>query len=360
MPANCRCCAPMKKILQILNAAFLIFVLIVQGTILNIYIISHYNDSVTPYFWFLADFACLFVFAGTLTVSYQYLTKVYRNSAPPVKFNLSPRRIHSKFPTSKLGILPLSYSSWIIYSAIQLSKVVIIFKSSIPFKLTPADTFGPQLLQVAIAMSGIIFCLLVEGHNWAPHHSPRYNFVTSVCAKTALEVLDTVDFLAILFIKDSHKAVTLEEAIRYLDDTILILCSFNFFLPALALYKLSLSDVTTETLFWPVTLIYNLFHLCAIDIPFLVIRLYLWVGHGYNSSIFLMKNIFGIIFILRSAYPDIVEVRKSYGISTVPDNSDTNGGVNMETGDNIEMEMVLESPHKPERKKADSAGDTVA
>ncbi|KAK7794742.1 hypothetical protein R5R35_000771 [Gryllus longicercus] len=45
--------------------------------------------------------------------------------------------------------------------------------------------------EITIALSGVVFLLLVEGHNWAPRGSPRYLFVTLVCGKTAIEILDT-------------------------------------------------------------------------------------------------------------------------------------------------------------------------
>ncbi|XP_046991966.1 transmembrane protein 121B-like [Schistocerca americana] len=332
VPSEASCCSvPRRMIFHVLDAVFLITILILQGTILNYYIIKHSKHHVTPYFWFIADIASLFIFAGTLTVSYQYLTKV-KSDFDTDTFFLSPKRIlHRKFPTSKLGIMPLSYVSWIIYSTFHFSKVAVIFKSGIPDHLKADDFLGNQALQITIALSGIIFILLAEGHNWSTRQSPRYLYVTSVGWKTGIEILDTVNLLALLLVNETKMILTYT-----LENSVLIVCSFNFFLPALALYKLSLSDMNHVRLFLPLNVLYNVLHLCLIDIPFLAIRIYIWVNYNKNASIFLMKNVFGIIMVLRSAYPDLHELFQRRYASKLSSNQ----GHNRATKEDISLHVL--------------------
>lgn len=355
------CCAPRQLVLHVLDASSLIFVLVLQGSVLNYYIIEHYKSSVNPYFWFLADFACLFVFAGTLTISYQYLTKVRfaeKHSQVPGSemFPLSPKRISKRFPVSRLGIMPLSYCSWLFYSFFLLAKIVLIVRSGILYNLDPKQTFGPQLLQVTVTLSGIIFLLLVEGHNWAPRGSPRYVFVTLVCGKTAIEILDTVSLLSLLHTQPIRHLVTLETAVKGLELPILVLCCFNFVLPALALYKLSLSDVSNEVLILPLSLLYNLLHMLLIDFPYLGVRLYLWVNFDHSTSVLIMKNVLGIILALRGLIPDTSELVKRHRTAAGSVKPVANGYVEGGGGDLLEMHPVAVTG-KRDVKEVDSSGD---
>lgn len=92
------------------------------------------------------------------------------------------------------------------------------------------------------------------------------------------------------------------------ETLIVVLSGVNFLLPVLVLYKLSLGDRSCDR--WPVSisLIHTILHICCIDVPFLGVRLYLWVQYHHNSSIFIMKNVFGIISSLRATYPDVREL----------------------------------------------------
>ncbi|GLH07648.1 Uncharacterized protein GBIM_13103 [Gryllus bimaculatus] len=362
MAPSATCCSPRHLVLHVLDASSLILVLVLQGSVLNYYIIDHYKSSVNPYFWFLADFATVFVFAGTLTISYQYLTKVRfaeNDSKLPsgAMFPLSPKRLTRRFPVSRLGIMPLSYCSWLIYCTFLLSKIVLIVRSGILYDLSPQATFGPQLLQITIALSGVVFLLLVEGHNWAPRGSPRYLFVTLVCGKTAIEILDTVSLLSLLHTHPVRHLGALHAALQGLEIPITVLCCFNFVLPALALYKLSLTDVSAEVLALPVSLLYNLLHMMLIDLPYLGVRLYLWLNYDHSTSVLLMKNVFGIILALRGLIPDVTElVRRRRTADGTPKPAAANGYLEGGAGELLELQPV---PCVKEAGDAAAEGDCI-
>lgn len=305
------CGCSWRRVIHILDAGMLLAVQVLQGSILNYYIISHYRNSVVPYFWFVGDFLCLFVFVGTLTIAYKYFNRITNTDHPSdgSSFKLSPARLINGYSTTRFGVLPLSYLSWMFYAGILIGKVAVIFKSDMPGTLNPANMFGPQLLQVTIALAAVIFLLLAESHNWAKHRSARYHFVTSTCAHSGLAVLDTVSLLSVLVPSTSSRTT---EPPEYLLDIILFLGLINLMLPAMALYRLGLSEPSAEKtqaeLLLPFSVIHDLCHLVLVDIPFLLVRAYLWIGHGQHTSLFMMKNVLGIMVTLRSLHPDISEL----------------------------------------------------
>ena len=90
----------------------------------------------------------------------------------------------------------------------------------------------------------------------------------------------------------------------------------------------------------PLKIVYNLLHLCLIDIPYLAVRMYLWTAYAHNASIFLMKNVFGIVFVLRGIYPDFEElIRRHYSVDE-SHRAGSNGYLPGITEDHIEMETL--------------------
>lgn len=71
-------------------------------------------------------------------------------------------------------------------------------------------------------------------------------------------------------------------------------------------------DFASEKTALQITVVYNLLRLTLIDIPFLAVRLYLWMFYHQNASLFLMKNVFNIILVLRALYPDLVALSNDH------------------------------------------------
>ncbi|XP_046681065.1 uncharacterized protein LOC124367909 [Homalodisca vitripennis] len=299
-------CGSRRLIIHILDAATIIIIVGLQGGILNFYLIKYYNESIGPYFYFLADLFTMIVFAGTLTTSFNYLTKKQAiDEKLKKKANFfTPARLIQEVEISlpwshqRLGVMPFSYISWLVYVIIMLSKVVVIFESpGLIEHLSEKDKFGPNVLKLTIALASLVFLSLVEGHNWSKRGSARYSFVTSTCAKNGIEMFDAVAFLAM-----QMEGKVKESAYK---DAILALSTFTFFLPALSLFKLSLLDFASEKACLQVTVLQNVLRLTTVDLPFLAVRMYLWMYYNENASLFLMKNVFNIIIISRTLCPDL-------------------------------------------------------
>ncbi len=95
--------------------------------------------------------------------------------------------------------IPLCYISWFMYASVLVVKICMIFTSSLSEKWREAEEqhekvfFGPQVLQLAIGISAVIFSLLVEAHHNAGKKEPTRNaYLNSVSYEVALEILDTV------------------------------------------------------------------------------------------------------------------------------------------------------------------------
>lgn len=290
-----------KIIIHLFDGFWLVVILIGQETTINYYIIMKYQDSVYPYFFFALDFLCMCSFVGTLCVAYNHLKKSLLEDCVD-GFNLRKRRA---LP-SVMGESPLSYLSWLFYAIIFVTKIILIFNDESYLRsLSVENHFGPQLLKVAMASSSFLFLLLLEGHNWKKRGTPRYSYITSVCAKTGIEIFDSVSMLAVLMEGP-------EDLSKFVRDLILALTAINFLLPSVKLYQLSFPDFSKHNYSMPITVIHMILHMLLIDVPFLSVRLYLWLAYRENASMFLMKNILSIILSLRGMFPDIVEFTDDY------------------------------------------------
>lgn len=143
--------------------------------------------------------------------------------------------------------------------------------------------------------------LLVAAHNDAEKNSQRALAIKSMCTNTAFELLDSVAFLSILIVKESHLAIDYD-----FENVVLAFACINFFLPTIALYQYSLNDFGQVEKPLDLNGVYNISHMCLVNIPYLAIRIYLWSGYGSDISLFVMKNVIGILWHLKDIIPDFI------------------------------------------------------
>ena len=150
-----------------------------------------------------------------------------------------------------------------------------------------------------------MFILLVAAHHDSEKNSQRALAIKSMCTNTAFELLDSVAFLSILIVKESHLAVTYD-----FENFILAFACINFFLPTIALYQYSLSDFGQVEKPLDLNGIYHLSHMSLVNVPYLAVRIYLWSGYGSDISLFVMKNVIGIIWHIKDIVPDFILLHK--------------------------------------------------
>lgn len=149
-----------------------------------------------------------------------------------------------------------------------------------------------------IGVSGIVFYLLVSAE-CVGRQVNREKWPTNAWI---IEIFDSVEILSIVIASKSD--------IGYIEYLIYVTAYINFMLPLWILYSVAQPDIDTKPMGLPQSVCYNFLHLMLVQMPFLGIRLYMWVVFNQNASVFIMKNLLHIIFFLHSLYPHIIEISK--------------------------------------------------
>ena len=149
-----------ELILHSLLTFALLAVLMIQGTLLDLYLIKSHRTSVTHYFWLVPDFLLMVGFGVAMFGGFQINKKL--------KSKKHPRKRHNSVFKHKyfLGFNPYTYSMWFLYSILLVAKISIIFKEDdVTDKFNHEEFFGPQLLKMLLASAAVVFVFVVEGHN---------------------------------------------------------------------------------------------------------------------------------------------------------------------------------------------------
>lgn len=149
-----------------------------------------------------------------------------------------------------------------------------------------------------IGISGIVFYLLVSAE-CVGRQVNRDRWPTNAWI---IEIFDSVEILSII--------ISEKFDIGYLEYLIYATAYLNFMLPLWVLYSVSQPEIDAKPMGIPQPICYNFLHLMLIQMPFLGIRLYMWIVFNQNASVFIMKNLLHLIFFLHSFYPYILEISK--------------------------------------------------
>lgn len=129
-----------------------------------------------------------------------------------------------------------------------------------------------------------------------------------------VEIFDSVEILSIIIFTEAAIGYTLEYFIY-------ATAFLNFMLPVWILYSVSQPE-NNKPIVQPIC--YNFLHLMLVQMPFLSIRLYMWIKYSQNASVFIMKNILHLVFFLHSQlYPFMIEAFKKKRYS--PENDHNEG-----------------------------------
>jgi len=201
--------------------SFLLFlVFIFQSVTINFLIISHFNASSLHFLWFALDFLCVLIFSLSLFLAFRSSAKKKkrimersRNSfvdsvRTDSRLSTVSSSNHSNIPTGfkwfaqlTSGDSTLSYGAWLFFVITLIAKVALLFKSNVPQRLSSEDKgkglfLGPQMLNIAIGSSAIIYWLLVKAHH---HHEAnedpmRNTYIKCISHEVAMEIFDSVSY----------------------------------------------------------------------------------------------------------------------------------------------------------------------
>lgn len=199
-----------------------------------------------------------------------------------------------------LGALPLAYLSWALYSSVLIAKMMVTF-FSFGELLDSNLLLGSNMLELAFVSTAAVFALIVSSHKQIPRGQKLQKTVIAYMqGRVLMDIIDSVELLEFVYAPDVDKSQPkIEPAVKI---AILVLVAIQVFLPTLGLYQLSATNFaydqkdTVLSGFW--TMLHQMLNLFLENIPFLVIRIYLWSNNQFTEStfVFITKNVFEIVF----------------------------------------------------------------
>lgn len=268
--------------LEIVGKAVCILLLILQGGILDYYLVEHHA---TKSLGFIAtDVIVVAIWLGVMFMTKRkFISKLKNVRRKKDKTDGRPR--HVEVESNGADEVAFVFIAWLAYVAITLvPEVAVIFKRFAD-QLGDAKVFGQNSLKVALCITPMLFLLLVNSHHDAKRYSKRRSYIDKLSAGVTLDLLDSIDILEILFMDD----IELDLPVG-LENAIIAFACINFFLPTLALLELS-AIAKGQVRSANFQIMYSISYIVLVNVPLGVIRAILWTQYNQDVSVFIGKNI---------------------------------------------------------------------
>ena len=273
------------KLRNLLSRILALFLLVLQAGLLDYFLVKHNNPKWLA--WIATD---VFIFVIWFLAM-----------------------LSSRFPVCKLlkgwlvknpkgNDFTVTYIAWLAYSVHLIPQVGTIFKR-FSDKLDKESFLNPNFLKLTLSITPLLFVCLIYSHHKTQESFARKTYVQMLVGSVTLDLFDSVEMLEYLFDKEHISALV--------ENAIIAFSCINFSLPVLALYELKNNafDETGQVPIVSFKLLYVLSFLCFVNIPFLVIRAYLWDVYKLDVSILITKNILGIYFGIAEIFEYYSEAR---------------------------------------------------
>ncbi|KAH9496317.1 hypothetical protein Btru_010586 [Bulinus truncatus] len=205
-------------------------------------------------------------------------------------------RSHSLISTVEAGSFPLVYFAWLVYSVILAVRVGIIYKD-LAFQIEQELIFDKNLLKVTVAISGLVFLLLVASHHNATPGTTARNQINLLSGLVPFDIIDATDVLSIFFFKENRDS--LQPVLTWFVITI---ACMNLVLPAVPLMMLSNSRFGAQPITISLEYLNKLIHIFIINLPLLAIRLLLWQKDNLEISPLIVKNVVLVVVLAIELY----------------------------------------------------------
>ncbi|GLH16707.1 Uncharacterized protein GBIM_20974, partial [Gryllus bimaculatus] len=110
---------------HIIIAVLLVIVVMVQGGFLNAYFLIWMPNNIYFYLFFIPDVACACLFMVSMMLSFQHLVRIHYGQSSKTLDAMFPVKVNRRFSVYYFGLFPLSYISWIFYTSILLTKIIM-------------------------------------------------------------------------------------------------------------------------------------------------------------------------------------------------------------------------------------------
>lgn len=218
------------------------------------------------------------------------------------------------------GELPFGYITWFLYALILSIKFGILYSPDIGIvsDLTAAEKIGSGFCKTALALSSFVFLLLVSTHHDALPGSSRSDFINTIAGTVTFDILDTVNFIDVLYIQESKIMIN-----YYVKIAIIVVSSINLMMPTILLLTLSKTYFGKTRFIYRFEYIYNFLYLIIVNLPMLIIRS-ITIRHSEGVvSVFIIKNSFSVIFAIKKVFdyyiykhPNVMQ--ETINLQTVP------------------------------------------
>ena len=180
------------------------------------------------------------------------------------------------------------WAVWLLYVVIAFVPVVTVVFFTAVDKLDTSETLGPNALRSMLCFAP---CLLILLLNVAI--SPDYwEFILTLSVTAALDLFDGIEMLEIILLQKG--AFDLSESTKI---AIIVLACFSFVFSPLSLiqYKIAGDDAGYFKARKITKVCRAVMQALLINLPFLVLRVLVWADHGYESTVFIAKNIISLV-----------------------------------------------------------------
>ena len=269
--------------LEIVGKAVCIILLILQGAILDYYLVEHHEFKSLGFI--ATDIVVVAIWIGVMFMAKRkFLSKKFRKIRRiKEKTDGKPRPVEIEHDGA--DEIAYVFIAWLAYVAITLiPEVAVIFKR-FANQLGDAKVFGQNILKAALCITPMLFLLLVNSHHDARRYSKRRIYIDKLSAGVTLDLLDSIDILEILFMDDMELKLPI-----VLENTIIAFACINFLLPTLALLELNVivkGQVHSTTF----QVMYSISYIFLVNVPLGIIRIILWTKFNQDVSVFIGKNV---------------------------------------------------------------------
>lgn len=189
-----------------------------------------------------------------------------------------------------------------------MTKIAIIIGAPlyIAQRLRKDIVFGPNTLRTSISLSSIVFLFLVVSQYDSQHDKQRQSIIDNLIGHVTIDILDSVQFLNVLFIQESHIFLPFS-----LQRAILGIACFNMILPTVLLVALSHNLKGHSTAITALRLLHRVLYYAVINIPMLITRTIIWHQHNEIVTVFIIKNCIAIGLAIKEIYEYFARIQAS-------------------------------------------------
>ena len=177
---------------------------------------------------------------------------------------------------------------WSMYVFCAFVPIVATIFFTVIENLSRTNNLGPNVLRMTLCFAPGLLILLLNVTISEEH----LKFILTLSVTTALDLFDSIEMLEIILL-DGHE-FHLKDRTKI---PIIVFACFGFLVSPVTLLQHRIESATSGDIKdrKKMALIKAFVQRFLVNLPFLVIRIYVWTEHGYESTVFIAKNIIALI-----------------------------------------------------------------